>query len=82
MFALIGLGAGELLIMLFVLPILMVIFGFWIWMLVDCVTNKGLTETEKIMWVLLVVFTHWIGALIYCFVGRPKRKNVAPSSTG
>ncbi len=48
------------------------IFAFWIWMLIHAITNKGLTDTEKIVWVLVIIFVHFIGALIYFFVGRPK----------
>lgn len=47
-------------------------FVFWIWMLVHAITNKGLTDAMKIVWVIVIVFTHFIGALIYFFVGRPK----------
>ena len=45
---------------------------FWIVMLVHAITNKRLSDTERIIWVLVVVFTHFIGALIYFFVGRPR----------
>jgi len=48
------------------------ILAFWIWMLIHAITNKGLTDTEKIVWVLVIIFVHFIGALIYFFVGRPK----------
>ena len=47
-------------------------FVFWIWMLVHAITNKGLADGEKIIWVLVVFFLHFVGALIYFFVGRPK----------
>ena len=47
-------------------------FGFWIWMLIHAVTNKGLGDGEKIAWVLVIFFLHFIGALIYFFIGRPK----------
>ena len=43
---------------------------FWIWMLVDCLTNASINGTEKVVWVLVIVFTHFLGALIYYFVGR------------
>jgi hypothetical protein len=49
------------------------IFIFWIWMLVDAIQNKGLTDGEKVCWVLAIVFLHIIGALLYFFIGRPKR---------
>ncbi len=48
-------------------------FVFWIWMLIDAIQNKGLTDGEKIGWVLAIVFLHIIGALLYFFIGRSKR---------
>ncbi len=48
------------------------VLAFWIWMLVHAIKNKGLTDTERIVWVLVIIFVHFIGALIYFFVGRPK----------
>ena len=35
---------------------------FWIWMMIDAIQNKGLTDGEKIAWVLVVVFLHFLGA--------------------
>ncbi len=52
--------------------IALALFAFWIWMLVHAITNKGLSDTEKIVWVLVIIFVHFIGAIIYFFVGRPK----------
>ena len=69
------LGGIELIvILLFVLPIILAVFAFWIWMLISAVQNKGLTEGEKIAWVLVIALLHVLGALIYFFVGHPKRK--------
>ena len=47
--------------------------AFWIWMLISAITNKGLSDGEKVAWVLVVLFLHFIGALIYFFIGHPKR---------
>lgn len=62
---------------LFLISILAVIglllFVFWIWMLIDAIQNKGLTDGEKIGWVLAIVFLHFLGALLYFFIGRSKR---------
>jgi hypothetical protein len=70
------LGGFELiLILLFVLPLVLAAFAFWIWMLISAIQNKGLTESEKIAWVLVVALLHFLGALIYFFVGHPKRKS-------
>jgi hypothetical protein len=72
------LGGAEFILllvaMLFVLPIALAAFAFWIWMLISAIQNKGLTESEKIAWVLVVALLHVLGALIYFFVGHPKRK--------
>jgi hypothetical protein len=48
-------------------------FAFWLWMLIDAITNKGLRDGEKILWVLVIIFLPLIGSIIYFFVGRSKR---------
>jgi phospholipase D-like protein len=50
----------------------LVCFAFWLWMLVHAITNKGLSDGEKIVWVLVVIFLPFLGSIIYFFVGRPK----------
>ena len=50
---------------------------FWVAMIIDAVTNKGVSDTERLMWVLLVVLLTPgapLGAVIYLFFGRPKRR--------
>jgi hypothetical protein len=78
MFAIIALVGGQFLLVmsmaLFIFPIVLALFVFWIWMLVEAIQNKGLSEGEKIAWVLVIVFTHWLGALLYFLIGHPKRK--------
>jgi hypothetical protein len=49
------------------------ILVFWIWMLIDAIQNKGLTDGEKVGWVLAIVFLHIIGSILYFFIGHPKR---------
>ena len=70
----IGLGILELFLVLFLAPLALLAFAFWIWMLVHAISNNGLTDIEKLIWVIVILFTHFIGAVIYFFVGRPKRK--------
>ena len=71
-------GGFEIILLLavglFLFPLLLALFAFWIWMLISAIQNKSLTEGEKIAWVLVIVFVHWLGALLYFFVGHPKRK--------
>lgn len=51
-------------------------FAFWLWMLIHAITNKGLPDGEKIVWVLVIIFLPFIGSVIYFFVGRPKGRSV------
>jgi Phospholipase_D-nuclease N-terminal len=62
--------SGLLGLILLVLGIML--FVFWIWMLVDCIKNTALSDTEKIVWVLVIIFLHFLGALIYMLAGRNK----------
>ena len=65
-------GIVALLGLLIKAAIGLAVFAFWIWMLVDAVTNKGLKDGEKIAWVLVIIFVPCLGSLIYCFIGKPK----------
>ena len=51
----------------------LVALGFWIWTLVDCVTNEPSEGNEKLVWVLIIVLLSWVGALVYVIVRRPQR---------
>jgi hypothetical protein len=77
-------GGGEIIlvlaVVLFVLPIALALFAFWIWMLISAIQNNGLAEGEKIAWVLVIALLHFLGALIYFFVGHPKRKTPLEAS--
>ncbi len=75
---------------LFLLPVVLValvfgavafVFFFWIWMLVDAIKNRGLSDGEKIGWVLAIVFLHVLGSLLYFLIGRPKRLSPLPGAT-
>ncbi len=47
-------------------------FAFWLWMLIHAITNKGLSDGEKIAWVLVEIFLPLLGSILYFFLGRPK----------
>lgn len=64
---------GGILLVLFIFLIGIVGSIFWIWMIIDAIISRTLSDTEKIVWVLVIFFTHFLGALIYFFVGRSKR---------
>jgi Phospholipase_D-nuclease N-terminal len=61
------------LFMLLLAPLVLLAFVFWIWMLIHALTNRGLSDGEKVAWVLVVLFLHFLGALIYFVVGRPRQ---------
>jgi hypothetical protein len=75
-----GNAFGAVLFLMFtVMPfVFMLLIGFWIWMLVDCVTKESSQGNDKLVWVLILVLTNWIGALIYFFVRRPQRLKSMP----
>ena len=48
-------------------------FGFWVWMLVDCIKREefhSFKENAQLIWILILLFTGVIGALIYYFVEK------------
>ena len=81
MLALFSLGGGEIILMIalmfFIIPLGLLSFVFWIWMLIDAIKNECLNEGEKVAWVLVIALTHALGAIIYFFAGRGSRKSTA-----
>ena len=65
-------GAFGLLVWLVMAAISLACFAFWLWMLIHAITNKGLGDGEKIVWVIVIIFLPFVGSLIYFFIGRPK----------
>lgn len=84
MFALLNLGGGEIMLILalcLVVPLGLACMAFWIWMLVDCVRNQGLDQTERVVWAVVIAITHFIGAAIYFFAARSKGRLAMPPRT-
>lgn len=46
---------------------------FWVWMLVDCLTNESSEGNDKIIWAVVILMTHLLGAALYYFIRRPTR---------
>jgi hypothetical protein len=46
---------------------------FWLWMLIDSLTNASLDSTQKIIWALVIFFFPFLGAVIYFFLARKPR---------
>src|SRR5450631_2036479 len=75
-------AAIFVLFILFVICLAILSSAFWIWMIIDCINNKFLTDTTKAVWVLVIVFTHFIGALCYLLAGRKPTYTAYPPPQG
>ena len=73
-------GVPELVIIGLVVPLAVACFAFWVWMLLDCVRNPRLTDTERLIWAIVICLAHLLGALIYFFAGRRHSKTQTPSA--
>jgi len=49
---------------------------FWVWMLADCIFNKGSRPGNKIFWICFIFFTHMLGAIIYYFVAATRKNPI------
>ncbi len=65
-------GLLGIFLVLMIIVVAVALFAFWLWMLIDALRNKALTDNEKLVWVLVIVFLHFLGAIIYFFVARSK----------
>ena len=72
MFGMIGSGIFGVLLFLIMAAFSLACFAFWLWMLIHAITNKGIADMEKIVWVIVIIFLPFVGSLIYFFIGRPK----------
>ncbi len=69
-----GIGLPEILIIFFIFVVFGIAgTGFWIWMLVDCVTKESDAGNNKLAWILVIAITHFLGAAIYFFFRRSQR---------
>ena len=61
---------------LLLLPVGLLAFAFWIWMIVDCAKHE--TEgTTKIVWLLIIILAGIVGAPLYFFVRKAPRRKLA-----
>lgn len=49
------------------------VFAFWVWMIIECATKEPSEGNDKLIWILVILLLNWLGALIYYFARRPKR---------
>lgn len=65
--------AGPELIIVPVLAMALLGFIFWLWMLIDCLTNEPSEGNDKLVWVLVIFFGNFLGAILYFFIRRKER---------
>lgn len=66
-----GAAAGAFTFACMFVVVGLAMFGFWLWMLIDCCV-KEFPDGNKAMWLVIIILTGCLGALIYLFAGRPK----------
>ncbi len=71
----------------FFAPLSILLFAFWIWMVVDCLTRIPFDfrllftdghEYEKWIWIGIVLLAGWLGALAYFVVIRQPARSIVP----
>jgi hypothetical protein len=71
--AVLNILAGDGMIILLIL----LLMGFPIWMVIDCVTHESKEGNDKLIW-LLVILLAPLGSLIYFFVRKLQRPSLPP----
>ena len=76
--------------LLFVAGIVLASTGFWIWMLIDCITRQPERfrlffslkhDTDKLVWLALIVLLNLVGALAYFILIFLPKRTVAGAKT-
>jgi hypothetical protein len=57
--------------LIFGVPILLLLFVFWLWMVIDCAKREF---DDKALWIIILIFLNFIAAVLYFFI--VKRKNI------
>ena len=56
-------------------PIFLILFGFWLWMLIDWEKREF---DDKALWIILLIFLNFIAAILYFFIVKRKNKTRKP----
>ena len=68
-------GFPELLVIGFI-GFFILALAFWIWVLVDCISNEPAEGNDRLIWVIVIALAGAIGAVIYLIARRPVRKKL------
>jgi len=61
----------------FGLAVAFVLSLFWLWMLIDALTNASLDVVMRVVWAAVIFFLPFLGALVYFFIWRKARPGSA-----
>ncbi len=50
--------------------ITLALLGLWIWSLIHCITNRYLSDSNRIVGIILIALLGLIGSLVYLFLPR------------
>lgn len=70
MYALMGLGGPEIILLLLLLGVLLLLPLI---ALVDVVRSNFKGPNDKVIWVIIILFLNIIGSVLYFFIGRNQR---------
>ena len=62
---------------LVILLLILVMVGFPIWMLIDCIRHESNEDNNKLIWILVILLAP-LGSLIYFFVRKLSRPPTSP----
>ncbi|MFT4176683.1 MAG: PLDc N-terminal domain-containing protein [Luteolibacter sp.] len=62
-------GVPELLVIGLIISVI-VFLGLWLWSLIHCITNKRLSDSNRLIGIVLIVILGLIGSVVYLFLPR------------
>lgn len=68
----------SILFVLFIFSVCIGMVVLWIWCLVNLLSSKVKSYTEKLLWFLVIFCLPFLGPIIYLFIGKDKVKNSNP----
>ncbi len=49
-----------------------VLFGSWLYAIIEIISDDYKSDTDKLLWFLLVFFLPFVGTIVYFLIGRDK----------
>lgn len=59
------------------LSLIIGVFVFWLWMLIDCLNRpdkKFKGKNDKLIWILIMIFFWILGSILYYFMVKRKKE--------